>query len=186
MDALDLIINRRSGPVGLPAPDGAVLERAFAAAAAAPDHKRLRPWRFILVQIEDRAAFGELMVRSLLSRDPGTEPVLIDRERAKAMRSPLIAIAAAVVTPHDDVPEIEQVLASGAATENFLLALNAQGFSGSWKTGAVAYCPVFKQGLGLSTSDHVIGILYVGTPVTAAPIKERPSASEFVTRWVPV
>src|SRR3954468_19214011 len=98
VDAVELITNRRSGQVGEPAPDEQALERAFAAAAAAPDHKRLRPWRFIVVRPEDRAAFGELLVRSLLNRDPTAEPVLIERERAKALRSPLIVIAVAVIT----------------------------------------------------------------------------------------
>jgi nitroreductase len=183
-DALDLIINRRSGPVASPAPTDAELERAFAAAAAAPDHKRLRPWRFLVVHDEDRAAFGELTVRSLLSREPSAEAVFLERERAKAQRSPIIVVAAAVITPTPDVPDIEQVIASGAATENFVLALHAQGLSASWKTGAVAYCPVFKAGLGLLPADHVIGILYVGTPTVAPPVRERPSPHEFVSRWV--
>jgi nitroreductase len=185
VDALELIVNRRSGQVGEPAPDHDALERAFAAAAAAPDHKRLRPWRFLVVHAEDRAAFGDLLVRSLLNRDPGAEPVFIERERAKALRSPLIVVAAAVITPNPDVPEIEQVLASGAATENFVLALHAQGFSASWKTGGPAYDAVFKAGIGLSPGDHVIGILYVGTPTVVPPARERATPGEFVTRWSP-
>ena len=60
MDALTLLTNRASQPLLTePAPDAAAMATLLAAAARAPDHARLRPWRFICVRGDARNRLGD-------------------------------------------------------------------------------------------------------------------------------
>ena len=88
--------------------------------------------------------------------------IYLQRERDKAMRAPLIILVACRVVPGTKVPAIEQILAAGAATQNILLALHAQGYAAAWKTGDAAYDSEVKKALGLAVDDHLIGFVYVG------------------------
>jgi nitroreductase len=107
---------------------------------------------------------------------------MLQSERNKALRAPMIVVAVARPVAHPKVPELEQILAAGAAVQNALLAAQALGFGSMWKTGAPAYDPELKRALGLEPSDHIIGFLYLGT--SAAPTAVRPPELQGrVTRW---
>lgn len=181
MDALQIIATRTSprtiGPEELPEAD---IAAALEAAVRAPDHGRLRPWRFVLIRGRDRAALGELLADSLRRRMPEASEAELQRERGKADRAPLIiALAARTVPDHPKIPEIEQILAAGAAAQNLVLALHAQGYGAQWKTGPAAYDPAVKTGIGLLAADHLIGFIYAGRP--AEPGAARPvAAADYV------
>lgn len=179
---LDLIINRLT-PARLaePAPSREQLELALLAAQAAPDHGRLKPWRFIVIEGEARAKFGKAMAEALKERDPAATPELLEKEAQKPQRSPLTIVVAAEIQNSPKAPEIEQVLAAGAATQNLILALHAMGFGAQWKSGAAAYDGRIKAVLGLHPADHIVGIVYVGTP--AEPGKPRPAPEGKVSYW---
>lgn len=147
---------------GADAPTKEHLAIALQAAVRAPDHGRLRPWRFMLVEGSQRRKFGELLADSAKRRVPGLSDGDLQRERDKAMRAPMIIIVMCRIVPGTKVPAIEQVLAAGAATQNILLALHAQGYAAAWKTGEAAYDPEVKKALGLSVDDHLIGFVYAG------------------------
>jgi len=61
------------------------------------------------------------------------------------------------------VPEIEQVIAVGAAAQNLILAAHDLGYGVMWKTGAAAYDSDVKAVVGLKEHDHIVGIIHVGT-----------------------
>ena len=84
---------------------------------------------------------------------------------------------------HPKIPDVEQLLAAGAATQNFWMALHAQGYGVFWKTGAAAYDAQVKRELGLAESDQIVGFMYVGTIAAPAPDSKRPEAEGFVERW---
>jgi nitroreductase len=184
-DLIDFIAARQSpGRLDAPAPGEEALGRALSAAIAAPDHKRLQPWKFIVIEKERRAQFGDLMAESLKSRTPEADAQQLERERAKATRAPMIIVVAACINREAaGVPEIEQVLSAGVATQNLILALHAQGFGAAWKTGDAAYSPLVKQRLGLRPDDHIVAILYVGTPALKAPARTRAPYGNFLVRW---
>jgi len=138
------------------------LAQVLEAAVHAPDHGRLRPWRFMLVEGEQRRKFGELLAASARRRVPGLSDGDLQRERDKAMRAPTIIITICRVVPGIKVPAIEQILAAGAATQNLLLGLHALGYAAAWKTGEGAYDPEVKKALGLDPADHLIGFVYAG------------------------
>ena len=164
MQAIDALLLRRSArTLTEPGPDAGALELIFAAAARAPDHGRLRPWRFIVVRGAARERFGALLAHQLRRSHPATPPETLERERLKAFRAPLIVVVAAHCEAGLKIPVIEQTLSAGAAAHAVMLAAVALGFNAMWKTGAAAYDGTVKQALGLEPEDAIVGFLYLGT-----------------------
>jgi nitroreductase len=175
MQAIDLLLQRRSAKTLTdPAPDAGALELLFASAARAPDHGRLRPWRFVVIRAAARERLGAMLAAQLLRARPQSSPEALERERRKAFRAPLIIVVAAVQDARASVPMIEQVLCAGAAAENLLLAARALGFNGVWKTGAAAYDETVKRELGFQPADALVGFIYLGTETDAAPESDPP------------
>lgn len=166
-----------------PAPDEAALGLIFGSAVRAPDHGRLRLWRFIVLRSEDRAAFGELLADHTRRTKAAVSDEALERERRKAFRAPLIVVVAAIVTPEGKVPAIEQMLSAGAAAQNMLHAAFALGFNAVWKTGGPAYDPQVKTALGLEPKDAIVGFLYMGTDAEGPGASPRPEWQQFVRNW---
>jgi nitroreductase len=161
MDALELLVGRESATkLASPGPDQEALERMFQSALRAPDHGRLRPWRFVVVPEEKRERFGELMADCLLRQQPDAPADMLQRERDKAMRAPVIVVAAAAIQRGHKIPEVEQLVSAASAAENIMLAARALGFGAMWKTGAPAYDATVKQALGLDPDNDIVGFLY--------------------------
>jgi nitroreductase len=165
-----------------PGPNREQLNAILNAATRAPDHGRLSPWRFVVLAGEARRILGDAMAAALRERDPGTNEAALDAARGKPLRAPIIIAVAAAVQTHAKVPEIEQVLAVGAAVQNMLLTAFALGVGAMWKTGAAAYSASVKKALGLAEGDHIVALLYLGTPVACGTA--RPADAEKWTRWL--
>lgn len=182
-DVLETILQRSSATkLAEPAPDRAQLETLLRAAARAPDHGRLAPWRFVVLQGEARTRLGDAMAELTRQKTPEVGAEVLDGERRKALRAPVIVAVAAAARPHPKIPEVEQVAAVAAGIENMILAAHALGFGTMWKTGGAAYSPIVKRALGLDESDQILGFVYLGTAVTRAPV--RTAEIEPVTRWL--
>jgi nitroreductase len=184
MDALDLLLTRESAlKLDAPAPSEADLDTIFQSAVRAPDHGRLRPWRFVVIEADKRARLGDLMADSMRRRMPDVSEEMLDRERAKPMRAPTIVVAAAHVQKGHKIMECEQIAAAAAATQNIMLAAHALGYGAMWKTGEPAYDPGVKTALGLDAEDEIMGFLYLGTNVGTSSPAPRPSARDQVSVW---
>jgi nitroreductase len=177
MQAIEALLTRRSATaLTEPGPDEAALQLIFESAVHAPDHGRLRPWRFIVVRGAARGRFGELLAAHLKRGHPDLAEETLARERGKAFRAPLIIVVAAHTrTDVKKVPPIEQQLSAGAAVHAMMLAARALGFNSMWKTGTPAYDQTVKAALDLAPEDSIVGFLYVGTDAQpAAPSVPRP------------
>jgi nitroreductase len=154
-----------------PAPNLQQLEKAVQAALTAPDHHRLKPTRFVVVTPEQRAAFGEFLANALADMGEN-DPAQLERVKHHPFR------AFTCFSLNDDprspkVPHFEQILSTGAAVQNFLLSLQAQGFASMWRSGAVVESNWLKQQFGLKEQDLISGIIYIGTAAkTIAPRAE--------------
>jgi nitroreductase len=160
-----------------------VIEKLLSAAAQAPSHHRVRPWRFYVLQGKARERLGEVMVQSKKRETPDALQAVLDVERAKPLRAPLV-IAVGVDAPQESkVIEIENVCAAAAAVENLLLAAQALGLGCFWRTGPAAYDPAVKAFLGLAPEQHLIGFVYLGYPEAEHLAQERPSFEDR-TIWM--
>jgi nitroreductase len=187
MEALEAVLTRQSvAPtfLGEPGPDDAALERILAAGACAPDHGKLRPWRFIVIRGPARERLGEVFVEALARRQPDAPAAAIEQERARPLRAPLlIAVAAKIASQHQKIPEIEQILSTAAAAQNILLAAHAQGFGAKWLTGANAYDEHVKSALGLVPDDRLLGFIHLGTVDGSPPAVPHADAREHTVEW---
>ncbi|MGE0724886.1 MAG: nitroreductase [Alphaproteobacteria bacterium] len=183
---VDGLLTRRSlspAILGEPGPSDADIATLITAALRAPDHGRLRPWHYAIIRGEARNRLGDLFVEALLRRDPAAPAVMIDRERGRPLRSPVVIALGTRIRPGHTIPEIEQMLSVGAGAMNILNAAHALGFGAMWVTGLNAYDPIVSAALGYPAPDRLVGFIYVGTPKEAAVPPSRPSASDHMAEW---
>ena len=185
--ALTLIRSRENvsaKSLGEPGPSEAQLEAMLAAAAAAPDHGRLTPWRFIIVAREQRHRLGEAFALALLDRDPAATPAQVEAARAKAQRAPLLMVAVACLGPRErDVPALERMLSMGAAVQNLLLAAHAMGFGAGLTSGQAMASGRMRRLCGLAEGEQAVCCINIGTATARVPRKRvRPEPARFVTR----
>ena len=184
MDTIEALTTRVSGNALVePGPDELELHSLLSAAARAPDHGRLRPWRFILVRGTGRQRLGALMAKTFSRRHPDATPMQLEKEMRKPLRAPLILVVAAKVNEQSQIPAIEQVLSAAAAAENVMVCAFALGLGCAWRTGEAAYDPEIKAAFGLTAGDAIVGFLYLGSngtpPAPPAPV----DLSALVVDW---
>ncbi|MBE7213339.1 MAG: nitroreductase [Gluconacetobacter diazotrophicus] len=185
-DTIDTLLGRSSASsLAEPAPSGAVLERILATALRAPDHGRLRPWRFLTVRGAARETLAALVADAVRRREPDAPDVFVEKQRNKFLRAPLVLVLGARIAASPKVPEIEQVMSVAAGTMNVLNALHAEGFGGIWVTGATSYDPAIQVALGFAPPDRLLGFLFIGTPTAVAdrPSPRRPDLSDHLADW---
>lgn len=185
MDAMTLLHERSSmGKLMAPAPDAEQLEAIYRAALRAPDHKELRPWRFIEFSGEGRERLGELFAEAEYREDPQVGDTALNAARKKPLRAPMVIAVVAKVAPEvPKVPKMEQVISAGCAAHAILLAAHAQGLGAMWRSGKYAFDPVVRKGLGLDDDDELIAFIYLGTlGGRHKPIPEH-EIDGFVERW---
>ncbi|MCG3169729.1 MAG: putative NAD(P)H nitroreductase YdjA [Pseudomonadales bacterium] len=186
MDTLETLLTRTSSPrLCDPPPRGSARERIFRAALRAPDHARLRPWRFLVVEGDGRARLGEAMVRATLAARPDADAQSLDKLAAAPLRAPLVLVLVARTVEHPKVPVIEQQLSLACAAHAMLLAAHALGFGGIWRTGDVTYLDALRAELGLLPTDRVAGFLYLGTPEVAPREPMVADPADFFLDWPP-
>jgi nitroreductase len=185
---LDRLINRNSMPprlMGEQGPSRAEISRMLAAAVSAPDHGKVRPWRFHIVEGAARVALGELFAKALLEREPFAPTEAIEKEKGRPLRAPLIIAVCAKVDPSRGakVPVVEQVVATAAAMEHLVLAANALGYGAIVLTGRNAHDPMVRRAFDLDGEDELVGFVYIGAGDEPAPAKPRPDPDEFTSDW---
>jgi nitroreductase len=182
---LDTLLSRQSyWPLVEPGPDDAELNLIFDAALCAPDHGRLRPWRFALVRGEAREELAEVLVDIASARTPDEPRSAHEHRRQKAFAAPVIIVLAAAISTEAGIPESEQVLSAGAAAMNMLNAIHALGYGGFWATGADAYDAQLQAALDFEPTDRMLGFLYVGSPKSRERSPLRPPRSNHVREWL--
>lgn len=162
---LETLLHRNSHPaLTNPGPSSDELDRILAAGLQAPDHGRLRPWRFVVIEGERRQAFGEVLRKSLhLAGQP--TPAQEEKALGAPLRAPLIIAGLLNQKPSDKVPRAEQLAAVAAALYGMQLAAEAMGYGNIWRTGTYAQDPHVVSALGGASGDEVVGFLYIGTRI---------------------
>lgn len=164
MELLTAIDTRTSAArIAPPGPTPAHLARILEAAARAPDHGRLRPWRFLVLDEPLKGQFAEAAAQAKRARTPSLTDEQVALNAQKILRSPSIVVVACVPQDHPKIPLIEQLAAVAAAAQNLFLAAHDLGYGVMWKTGPAAYDPKVKAVVGLRDEDHIVAIMHLGT-----------------------
>jgi len=180
---LSLLLTRRSGKardMAAPGPSPAQLEAIMAAATRVPDHGKLAPWRYVL--IEDRQRFAALVQQLYLAEKPAAGRLELDALDAAARQAPVLI--AALSTPKRDchIPLWEQQLSMGASIMALMLAAHAQGFVANWLTGPATLLAGLPEALG-HPGAQVAGFLHIGTATKALEERPRPELGEIFTTF---
>ncbi len=183
---IQLLSTRRSVAPRLltqPAPSGAELDKLLTIASRVPDHGRLVPWRFIVIERQGAERIGEVIARTFAEDNPDADAERLAMERGRLLRAPLVVAVVSRARPHAKIPEREQLLSAGAACMSLVMAANAMGYSTNWLTEWYAYDRRVLAELGLGDDETIAGFIHVGTPVEASPERPRPDLSDIVTRY---
>lgn len=182
---IDAILRRRSVPprkLAAPGPDKDQLSMIIEAGTAAPDHGRIRPWRFVL--ITDRNALAAIFSNAAHELDPHSPEDLLQREAERAHHAPcLIAIIARIDKDHAIAPPSEQWISVGAALQNILLAAEDLGFRAMIVSGKKVRTDVVRKGFAVSDGEELVGFVAIGS--TTVPAKDRQDTQEagVLTVW---
>lgn len=177
MDVYDALRYRRSTKrYGQESPPREVIERIIEAATWAPNHHLTEPWRFFVLQGNGRADLGERVAQAMVVG--GETEGFADATRTKLMRAPVLIIVAQTNRPADPTLDLEDYAAVCAATQNLLLAAQAEGLTAKWSTGELATMPAVFEYLGLSheeaEGDRIVAFIYIGSSdPEAAPLEPR-------------
>jgi len=188
MDFLKTLIERKSTPPRLmnenEGPTRDDIQDILRAAVSAPDHGAIRPWRFVIIEGENRAILGQTFANALKTRDREANEEAIQKELNRPLRAPtVIAILARVVNDRPNVPRIEQIVATACAAQNMLSAANSKGFGAILLTGKNAHDPNVRAFFGLKSEDEIVSFLYLGKPNGEQPSKSRPDPNDFVEEF---
>lgn len=170
-----------------PGPDTAQLLQMVDAAACAPDHRALRPWRLIRIADHQRDALADLFEACLRDRfgEHEAPPTADDlaRSREKAYRAPTLLLAVLKSTPADpEVPLVERAVTLGAALMNLLLAAHGLGFAAMLTSGRAVRAARFAQAMGLADGEQAVCFVSIGT-AHVAQRRGRGTAADYLGDW---
>jgi len=183
--ALTLITSRQNilpKRLAAPGPSTEQINDMFCAAAAAPDHGVVMPWRFVLVPDDKRAVLAEVFGLALQERDATATPEQVEQAREKAFRAPFLALAIARLGACEpDIDPLERMVSVGAAIQNFLLAAHSMGFGSSLTSGQAMHSTVLRQLFALAEGEQAVCCINVGTVIKRKPARLRPDVAAFVS-----
>ena len=165
-----------------PGPDPAQLRWILEAAASAPDHGQLLPWRFVTVPEAARPALAEGFGEALLERDPQATSEQILQAQEKAYRSPFLMLV--VVDALRGDPEIdlhERIVSAGCAVQNVLLMATALGYGSALTSGKALKSTVLCRLFGLGANEHALCFLSIGSVQSRKKARLRPVHDAFVS-----
>ncbi|MDX5400805.1 MAG: nitroreductase [Rhodobacterales bacterium] len=181
--ALEFLLTRRSRPaktLGLPVPTPEQLMPILTAASRSPDHGKLEPWRFIVLE-------GAALRR--LGNDARTRAAALGFEAEQADKGAqqfetgnLAVAVIEVQKPSDKIPALEQTYAVGGVCLALLNAALASGWGANWLTGWPSHDHGFMmQALGLAENERIAGFIHIGTETSAPPDRPRPDLDQIVS-----
>lgn len=182
---LSLLATRRSGkPRDLiaPGPDDAQLARMLEIAARVPDHGKLAPWRFVIVEREQRDALAAVIVEAYRVEKPEAKRIELEAMEQFARQAPTLVVMLSSPKPESHIPLWEQQLSVGAAGMNLLHAATASGFAAGWLTGWAAYSDAVRDAFG-AAPERIAGFVFIGTPAKPLDERPRPDPTRVITRW---
>lgn len=184
---LALLKTRRSGKprdLAAPGPNAAQLRDMLEIAIRTPDHGKIGPWRFIIIEQDRREALADLLETALRAGKAGVTPEEVEAARGFAFQAPCLVVVVSSPDRSRPIPVWEQELSAGAAAMNLLHAAHAMGFAGGWLTGWPTYSDIVRDAFG-QAQDRIAGFVFIGTPARELQERPRPDYDDVVSVWEP-
>lgn len=188
MSVIDVLLSRNSTKqIAGPGPSEDQIQQILATAMRAPDHGRLRPWRFKRIEGQNIGHLADLAVQTMAAEGKPLNPTKEQNMREWLGRAPLVlAVASYVDHSNERIPQHERMIATGAAVMNILNATHALGFGAFWSTGIGTYTQGVPESLGFDALEYeFLGFVVIGTLTGEPTPKERPAVEDYVTSWQP-
>lgn len=167
-----------------PGPSPAQLEALLEAAAAAPDHGELNPWRFVLIPDSKRQRLGEIFRSALLERDGEATPQQQLEASEKAHRAPCLLLAIVDLAPKEKpIPAFERLISLGCAIQNMLLLARAMRYGSGLSSGQALGSAALRSAFALSAHEHATCFVSFGTVAKARPVRSRPTSAEILSAF---
>ncbi len=181
---IDLMLNRRSVLIKNmtePGPSAEELNTILTIATRVPDHRKLEPWRLLVLQGDARKDFGETLA-AIKAQQEEMMGIQIEVEKDCFMRAPLVIAVIASPIEHK-TPEVEQILSAGAVCQHINIAAGALGFASQWVTGWSCLNKEVHKAIGLGKKEFIAGYLYIGSSDDKPLDRQRPDLDEVVIYW---
>ena len=154
-------------------------------AARVPDHGRLVPWRFIVLEGEARDAAGQRFDALYKVQNPDLPPEKATMWRDYLMRAPVTVVVVSRPDPAAKIPVFNQILSAGACCMNLVAAATMLGYGAQWLLKWPGRDPRAAALLGVSEGEQVVGFVHLGSPGAQVEDRPRPKLADVVTRWQP-
>jgi nitroreductase len=180
-----LLATRRSGKprdMTAPGPDTAQLRAIMEVAIRTPDHGKLAPWRFVIVDETQRTSLAAMLRAAYLETKPTASRLELEAIDQFAHQAPTLVVALSKPAHASHIPIWEQELSAGAACMNLLTAAHAAGFVGCWLTGWATYSTSVRNAFGES-DEKIAGFLFIGSPMRPLEERPRPDYDSVVRHW---
>jgi len=184
-DTLALLARRRSVKLmqlSEPAPTSAEIDALIALAGRVPDHGKLGPWRFVVIEGGARERAGAALADAVRN-DDGVDDNRIAFVRNWFTRAPACVMVVSSAAPHPKIPEWEQQLSAGAAAFSLLIAAHALGYAGCWLTEWPTYDARARLALGLAEHERIAGFVYLGSAQGPAAERVRADVASRISRF---
>jgi nitroreductase len=183
---LQFLKTRKSGSAKAmtePGPSEDEIAQILDLAVRVPDHGKLAPWRFIEFSGEARADVGQAFAArwQVLHPDHGADSVSF--VAGLFMRAPVVLAVVSTAAPHGKIPVWEQQMSAAAVCFNTVLAAQALGYDAQWQSDWVAYDEGALATMGLTSTEKMAGLIYIGTSAVVLEDRPRPDARALLTKW---
>jgi nitroreductase len=180
-----LLRTRRSGKprdMIAPGPSTEQLERILSAAIRVPDHGKLAPWRFVIVEAEQRDTLSALLTSAYLAEKPDAGRLEVESMDQFARQAPALVVVLSSPVQGSKIPVWEQELSCGAACMNLVAATAAEGFVAGWLTGWPSYSDTVRDSFG-RPGERIAGFVFIGSPSRPLEERPRPQYEAVVRHW---
>ena len=174
------------------------IEAAIEAAGWAPSPHGRQPWRFAIVESRaTREALADAMAETwrdqlaLDGQDAGTITLRLQKSRERMLEASLLILPCLYLDDLDTYPDPERqeaerlmaIQSIGAAIQNALLSLYANGLDAGWMC-APLFCPdVVRDALGLDQRLVPHAMLPVGYASKEPVRRPRLPVEQLITSW---
>jgi nitroreductase len=185
-EALERISSRRSVKamdLQEPGPSPESLRTILGSALRVPDHGKLGPWRLVVFEHEDRAAFGDILAARWQALNPDANEAQIRFEQNRFMRAPTVVAVISERQAGHKIPEWEQILSAGAVCQNLLVAASLAGFAAQWLTEWYTYDEHIQSLFNIGEHEDIAGFVYLGSAERKPDERARPDNETRIQRW---